>query len=57
VLALASKQVGALAVLGIIQAAFMAGYGVFMVIAQGVYAFAPARPTNPGPSGAVATRS
>lgn len=41
VLALAFKQVEALAVLVIIQAAFMAGYGVFMVIAQGIYAFAP----------------
>ena len=34
-LALASKQAEALAVLVIIQAAFMAGYGVFMIIAPG----------------------
>jgi hypothetical protein len=41
VLAVASKQVEALAVLVVIQAALMAGYGVFMIIAQGIYAFAP----------------
>lgn len=39
-LALASKQVEALAVLIIIQAALMAGYGVFMIAAGGIYAFA-----------------
>ncbi len=41
VLVLAAKQPEALAVLVLIQAGLMVTYGVFMIIAGGIYQFAP----------------
>ncbi len=40
-LVLAAKQPEALAVLVLIQAGLMVTYGVFMIIAGGIYQFAP----------------